>query len=206
MTLNVTEHEKEQLLTVYSDTTAMKKYLLEPFNLSLTDAQYEQLHDIKEKECIANLKRENDILKNQVGYHQNRANDNANKINTLNVTKSVNVRTLSEQQKEIYQLKHELDKYKNQHILSDIEQSIIELQSALSELQEQNKQLKSHIRTLKERNNQTLETSDKRRRLLKKAHQTMKKTVTQLKNHKQKSYQTLVNELTEIIDDAYLYS
>lgn len=206
VTLNVTEHEKEQLLTVYSDTTAMKKYLLEPFNLSLTDAQYEQLHDIKEKECIANLKRENNILKNQVGYHQSRANDNKNKINTLSVTKSVNVRKLFEQQEEIYQLKSELDKYKNQHVLSDNEQSIIELQLALSKLQEQNKQLKSHIRTLKEQNDQTLETSDKRRRLLKKARQTIKKTVTQLKNHKQKPYQTLVNELTDIIDDTYLYS
>ena len=206
VTLNVTEHEKEQLLTIYNDTTAMKKYLLESFDLSLTDAQYEQLYNIKEKECIANLKRENDILKNQVGYHQSRANDNKNKVNTLSVTKSVNVRKLFEQQEEIYQLKSELDKYKNQHVLSDNEQSIIELQLALSKLQEQNKQLKSHIRTLKERNDQTLETSDKRRRLLKKARQTMKKTVTQLKNHKQKSYQTLVNELTDIIDEAYLYS
>lgn len=206
VTLNVTEHEKEQLLTVYSDTTAMKKYLLEPFNLSLTDAQYEQLHDIKEKECIANLKRENNILKNQVGHHQSRANDNKNKVNTLSVTKSVNVRKLFEQQEKIYQLKSELDKYKNQHVLSDNEQSIIELQLALSKLQEQNKQLKSHIRTLKKQNDQTLETSDKRRRLLKKARQTIKKTVTQLKNHKQKSYQTLVNELTDVIDDMYLYT
>lgn len=185
VTLNVTEHEKEQLLT---------------------DAQYEQLTSAKEKECIANLKREKDILKNQVGYHQSRANDNKNKVNTLNVTKSINVRKLSEKQKEIYQLKRELNIYKNQHVLSENEQSIIELQLALSELQEQNKQLKNHVRELNQRNDQTLETSDKRRRLLKKARQTMKKTVTQLKKHKQKPYQTLVNELTDVIDDTYLYT
>ena len=206
VTLNVTEHEKEQLLTIYGDTTAIKKYLLEPTDLLLTDTQYEQLYNIREKECIANLKRENDTLKNQVSYHQSRANDNKNKVNTLNVTKSINVRKLSEKQKEIYQLKRELNIYKNQHVLSENEQSIIELQFALSELQEQNKQLKSHIRELNQRNDQTLETSDKRRRLLKKARQTMKKTVTQLKNHKQKPDQTLVNELTDVIDDAYLYS
>mgnify|MGYP001737082533 CR=1 FL=1 len=206
VTLNVTEHEKEQLLTVYGDTTAMKKYLLDSFDLLLTDAQYEQLTSAKEKECIANLKREKDILKNQVGYHQSRANDNANKVNTLSITKSVNVRKLSKQQEEIYQLKRELDIYKNQHVLSDNEQSIIKLQLALSELQEQNKQLKNHVRELNQRNDQTLETSDKRRRLLKKARQTMKKTITQLKNHKQKPYKILVDELTDVIDDTYLYS
>lgn len=206
VTLTVTEHEKEQLLAVYDDTTTMKKYLLDSIDLLLTDAQYEQLYNIREKECIANLKRENNILKNQVGYHQSRANDNADKVNTLSVTKSTNVRKLFEQQEEIYQLKRELDIYKNQHVLSNNEQSIIELQLALSELQEQNKQLKNHVRELNQRNDQTLETSDKRRRLLKKARQTMKKTVTQLKKHKQKPYQTLVNELTDVIDDAYLYS
>ena len=188
VTLNVTEYEKEQLLTVYGNTTEMKKYLLEPIDLSMTNTQYEQLRDIKEKEYVTNLKREKDILKNQVGYHQSRANDNANKVNTLSVTKSVNIRKLSKQQEEIYQLKRELDIYKNQHVLSDNEQSVIELQLALSELQEQNKQLKN------------------RRRLLKKARQTMKKTVTQLKNHKQKPYKMLVDELTDIIDDTYSYS
>lgn len=206
ITINVTEHEKEQLLTIYGDTTTMKKHLLDSFDLSLTDAQYEQLHNIKEKECIANLKRENDILKNQVGYHQSRANDHANKVNTLSVTKSVNVRKLYEQQEETYRLKRELDIYKNQHILSDNEKSLIELQLALSELQERNKQLTHCVRELNQQNEQTSDTSEKRRRLLKKARQTMKKTVTQLKNHKQKPYQALVNDLTDIIDDAYLYS
>lgn len=206
ITLNVTEHEKEQLLTIYGDTTTMKKHLLDSFDLSLTDVQYEQLHNIKEKECITNLKRENDILKNQVGYYQSLINNNANKINTLSVTKSVNVHKLSEQQEKIYQLHKELDIYKNQHILSDNEKSIIELQLTLSELQERNNQLTRRVRELNQRNEQTLETSDKRRRLLKKARQTMKKTVTQLKNHKQKPYQTLVTELTDVIDDAYLYS
>lgn len=206
VTLNVTEYEKEQLLTVYGNTTEMKKYLLEPIDLSMTNTQYEQLRDIKEKEYVTNLKREKDILKNQVGYHQSRANDNANKVNTLSVTKSVNIRKLSKQQEEIYQLKRELDIYKNQHVLSDNEQSVIELQLALSELQEQNKQLKNRVRELNQRNDQTLETSDKRRRLLKKARQTMKKTVTQLKNHKQKPYKMLVDELTDIIDDTYSYS
>ena len=197
---------KEQFLTVYGDTAAMKKHLLDSFDLSLTNAQYEQLHNIKEKECIANLKRENDILKNQVGYHQNRANDHANKVNTLSVTKSVNVRKLYEQQEETYRLKRELDIYKNQHILSGNEKSLIELQLALSELQERNKQLTHCVRELNQQNEQTSDTSEKRRRLLKKARQTMKKTVTQLKNHKQKPYQALVNDLTDIIDDAYLYS
>lgn len=206
VTLTVTEHEKEQLLAVYDDTTTMKKYLLDSIDLLLTDAQYEQLYNIREKECIANLKRENNILKNQVGYHQSRANDNADKVNTLSVTKSTNVRKLFEQQEEIYQLKRELDIYKNQHVLSDNEQSVIELQLALSELQEQNKQLKNRVRELNQRNDQTLETSDKRRRLLKKARQTMKKTVTQLKKHKQKPYQTLIDELTDVIDDTYLYT
>lgn len=206
VTLNVTEYEKEQLLTVYGNTTEMKKYLLEPIDLSMTNTQYGQLRDIKEKEYVTNLKREKDILKNQVGYHQSRANDNANKVNTLSVTKSVNIRKLSKQQEEIYQLKHELDIYKNHHVLSDNEQSVIELQLALSELQEQNKQLKNRVRELNQRNDQTLETSDKRRRLLKKARQTMKKTVTQLKNHKQKPYKMLVDELTDIIDDTYSYS
>lgn len=206
VTLNVTEYKKEQLLTVYGNTTKMKKYLLEPIDLSMTNTQYEQLRDIKEKEYVTNLKREKDILKNQVGYHQSRANDNANKVNTLSVTKSVNIRKLSKQQEEIYQLKRELDIYKNHHVLSDNEQSVIELQLALSELQEQNKQLKNRVRELNQRNDQTLETSDKRRRLLKKARQTMKKTVTQLKNHKQKPYKMLVDELTDIIDDTYSYS
>lgn len=206
VTLNVTKHEKEQLLTIYGDTMAMKTYLLEPIDMTLTDEQHERLYDIKEKECIANLKRENEILTNQVGYHQSRANDNANKVNTLRITQSVNVRKLSEKGKEIHRLHKELDKYKNQHLLSSEEQSIIELQLALSELQERNKQLESRVRELNQQNEQTLETSDKRRRLLKKARQTMKKTVTQLKNHKQKPYQTLVNELTDVIDDAYLYT
>lgn len=206
ITLNVTEYEKEQLLTVYGNTTEMKKYLLEPIDLSMANTQYGQLRDIKEKEYVTNLKREKDILKNQVGYHQSRANDNANKVNTLSVTKSVNIRKLSKQQEEIYQLKRELDIYKNHHVLSDNEQSVIELQLALSELQEQNKQLKNRVRELNQRNDQTLETSDKRRRLLKKARQTMKKTVTQLKNHKQKPYKMLVDELTDIIDDTYSYS
>lgn len=206
VTLNVTEYEKEQLLTVYGNTTEMKKYLLEPIDLSMINTQYGQLRDIKEKEYVTNLKREKDILKNQVGYHQSRANDNANKVNTLSVTKSVNIRKLSKQQEEIYQLKRELDIYKNHHVLSDNEQSVIELQLALSELQEQNKQLKNRVRELNQRNDQTLETSDKRRRLLKKARQTMKKTVTQLKNHKQKPYKMLVDELTDIIDDTYSYS
>lgn len=206
VTLNVTEYEKEQLLTVYGNTTEMKKYLLEPIDLSMTNTQYGQLRDIKEKEYVTNLKREKDILKNQVSYHQSRANDNANKVNTLSVTKSVNIRKLSKQQEEIYQLKRELDIYKNHHVLSDNEQSVIELQLALSELQEQNKQLKNRVRELNQRNDQTLETSDKRRRLLKKARQTMKKTVTQLKNHKQKPYKMLVDELTDIIDDTYSYS
>lgn len=169
VTLNVTEYEKEQLLTVYGNTTEMKKYLLEPIDLSMTNTQYEQLRDIKEKEYVTNLKREKDILKNQVGYHQSRANDNANKVNTLSVTKSVNIRKLSKQQEEIYQLKRELDIYKNQHVLSDNEQSVIELQLALSELQEQNKQLKNRVQELNQRNDQTLETSNKRRRLLKKS-------------------------------------
>lgn len=206
ITLNVTKHEKEQLLTIYSDTTTMKKRLLDSFDLSLTDVQYEQLHNIKEKEYVANLKRENDILKNQVSYHQSRANDNANKANTLSVTKSVNVRKLYEQQEETYRLKRELDAYKNQHILLDNEKSIIELQLALSELQERNNQLTRRVRELNQRNEQTLDISDKRRRLLKRACKTMKKTATQLKNHKQKPYQALVNDLTNIIDDAYLYS
>lgn len=206
VTLNMTEHEKEQLLTVYGDTTTMKKHLLDSFDLSLTDAQYEQLNNIKEKECIANLKRENDILKNQVGYHQSRANDNANKVNTLSVTKSVNVRKLYEQQEETYRLKRKLDAYKNQHILLDNEKSIIELQLALYELQERNNQLTRRVRELNQRNEQTLDISDKRRRLLKRACKTMKKTATQLKKHKQKPHQALVNELTDVIDDAYLYS
>lgn len=34
----------------------------------------------------------------------------------------------------------------------------------------------------------------------------MKKTVTQLKKHKQKPYQTLIDELTDVIDDTYLYT
>lgn len=206
VTLNVTECEKEQLLTVYGNTTEMKKYLLEPIDLSMTNTQYEQLRDIKEKEYVTNLKREKDILKNQVGYHQSRANDYANKVNTLSVTKSINVRKLYDQQEEIYQLKHELDTYKNQHILSDNEKAIIELQLALSESLERNKQLARRVRELNQQNEQTSDTSDKRRRLLKRACKTMKKTVTQLKNHKQKPHQALVNELTDIIDDAYLYS
>lgn len=206
VTLNVTEYEKEQLLTIYGDTTTMKKRLLDSFDLSLTDVQYEQLHNIKEKEYVANLKRENDILKNQVSYHQSRANDNANKANTLSVTKSINIRKLYDQQEEIYQLKHELDTYKNQHILSDNEKAIIELQLALSESLERNKQLARRVRELNQQNEQTTDTSDKRRRLLKRACKTMKKTVTQLKNHKQKPYKMLVDELTDVIDDTYLYS
>lgn len=161
VTLNITEYEKEQLLTVYGNTTKMKKYLLEPIDLSLTNTQYEQLRDIKDKEYVTNLKREKDILKNQVGYHQSRANDNANKVNTLSVTKSVNVRKLSKQQEEIYQLKHELDTYKNQHILSDNEKAIIELQLALSESLERNKQLARRVRELNQQNEQTTAPSSK---------------------------------------------
>ena len=109
----------------------------------------------------------------------------------------------NEKEKEIYQLHKELDYYKKQHLLSSEEQSVIELQLTLSELQEQNKQLKSRIRALKERNDQTLDTSEKRRRLLQKACQTMKKTVTQLKKLKTKPHQRLVSELTDIINDVH---
>lgn len=203
ITLNVTEHEKEKLLTIYGDTTAIKNYLLQSFDLSLTNAQYEQLNDIKEKESIANLKRENDVLKNQMNYHQSRANSNTDKINSLTITKSNNVRKLSEKEKEIYQLHKELDCYKNQHLLSSEEQSVIELQLTLSELQVQNKQLASRVRELNQRNEQALETYEKRRQLLKKAYRTMKKVVTQLKKSKTKPHQRLVSELTDIINDVH---
>lgn len=66
ITLNVTEHEKEQLLAIYGDTATIKKHLFESVNLSLTNEQYNQLQTIKENEAIATLKRDNAILKNQV--------------------------------------------------------------------------------------------------------------------------------------------
>lgn len=203
ITLNVTEHEKEQLLTVYGDTTAMKKYLLEPVDVTLTDKQCDQLYSIKEKEYVANLKRENDVLQNQVDYHQSRANSNVDKINSLTVTKSNNVRKLSEKGEEIHKLRKELDCYKNQHLLSSEEHTVIELQLKLSELQERNNQLTSRVRELNQRNEQALETYEKRRQLLKKAYRTMKKVVTQLKKSKIKPHQRLVSELTDIIDDVH---
>lgn len=206
VTLNLTEHEKEQLLTIYGDTTTMKKHLFNSFNLSLTDAQYDQLQEIKENETIATLKRNNAILKNQVDYHQSRANSNVDSIRRLTVMKSENFRKLSEKDKTIGQLRNELDCYKNQDLLSDNDKSIIDLQLTISELKERNRQLNSRINELKQRNDRALNDYEKRRQLLKKAYRTMKKAVTQLKKIKKKPQQTLANELTDIINDIYLYT
>lgn len=206
VTLNVTEHEKEQLLTIYGDTTTMKKQLFDSFNLSLTDAQYDQLQEIKENETIATLKRDNAILKNQADYHQSRANNNVNTIRRLTVMKSENFRKLSEKNKTIGQLRNELNCYKNQDLLSDNDKSIIDLQLTISELKERNRQLNSRINELKQRNDRALNDYEKRRQLLKKAYRTMKKAVTQLKKIKKKPQQTLANELTDIINDIYLYT
>lgn len=199
ITLNVTEHEKEQLLAIYGDTTTIKKHLFESVNLSLTDAQYDQLQEIKENETIAALKRDNAILKNQV----------TNTVDTnrrLTVMKSENFRKLSEKDKTIGQLSNELNCYKNQGLLSDNDKSTIKLQLTISELKEENKRLNGRIRELKQRNERALDTYEKRRQLLKKAYRTMKKAVTQLKKLQTKPHQTLANELTEIINDIYLYT
>ena len=199
ITLNVTEHEKEQLLAIYGDTATIKKHLFESVNLSLTNEQYNQLQTIKENEAIATLKRDNAILKNQV----------TNTVNTnrrLTVMKSKNFRKLSEKDKTIGQLSNELNCYKNQGLLSDNDKSTIKLQLTILELKEENKQLRSHIRELKQRNERALDTYKKRRQLLKKAYRTMKKAVTQLKKIQKKPQQTLANELTDIINDIYLYT
>lgn len=206
VTLNVTEHEKEQLLTIYGDTTTMKKHLFNSFNLSLTDAQYDQSQEIKENETIPTLKRDNAILKNQVDYHQSRANSNVDSIRQLTVMKSENFRKLSEKDKTIGQLRNELDCYKNQDLLSDNDKSIIDLQLTISELKERNRQLNSCINELKQRNEHALNTYEKRRQLLKKAYRTMKKAITQLKKIEKKPQQTLANELTDITNDIYLYT
>lgn len=199
ITLNVTEHEKEQLLAIYGDTTTIKKHLFESVNLSLTNEQYNQLQAIKENEAIATLKRDNAILKNQV----------TNTVDTnrrLTVMKSKNFRKLSEKDKTIGQLSNELNYYKNQGLLSDNDKSTIKLQLTISELKEENKRLNGRIRELKQRNERALDTYEKRRQLLKKAYRTMKKAVTQLKKLQTKPHQTLANELTEIINDIYLYT
>lgn len=199
ITLNVTEHEKEQLLAIYGDTTTIKKHLFESVNLSLTNEQYNQLQAIKENEAIATLKRDNAILKNQV----------TNTVDTnrrLTVMKSENFHKLSEKDKTIGQLSSELNCYKNQGLLSDNDKSTIKLQLIVSELKEENKQLRSHIRELKQRNERASNTYEKRRQLLKKAYRTMKKTITQLKKIQTKPHQTLAKELTDIINDIYLYT
>lgn len=199
VTLNVTEHEKEQLLTIYGDTATIKKHLFESVNLSLTNEQYNQLQAIKENEAIATLKRDNAILKNQV----------TNTVDTnrqLTVMKSENFRKLSEKDKTIGQLSNELNCYKNQGLLSDNDKSTIKLQLTISELKEENKRLNGRIRELKQRNERALDTYEKRRQLLKKAYRTMKKAVTQLKKLQTKPHQTLANELIEIINDIYLYT
>ena len=199
VTLNVTEHEKEQLLTIYGDTATIKKHLFESVNLSLTNEQYNQLQTIKENEAIATLKRDNAILKNQV----------TNTVDTnrrLTVMKSENFRKLSEKDKTIGQLSNELNCYKNQGLLSDNDKSTIKLQLTISELKEENKRLNGRIRELKQRNERALDTYEKRRQLLKKAYRTMKKAVTQLKKLQTKPHQTLANELTKIINDIYLYT
>lgn len=195
----MTEHEKEQLLAIYGDTTTIKKHLFESVNLSLTNEQYNQLQAIKENEAIATLKRDNAILKNQV----------TNTVDTnrrLTVMKSENFRKLSEKDKTIGQLSNELNCYKNQGLLSDNDKSTIKLQLTISELKEENKRLNGRIRELKQRNERALDTYEKRRQLLKKAYRTMKKAVTQLKKLQTKPHQTLANELTEIINDIYLYT
>lgn len=199
ITLNVTTHEKEKLLTIYGNTTTMKKQLFDSFNLSLTDAQCDQLQEIKENETIATLKRNNAILKNQV----------TNTVDTnrrLTVMKSDYFRKLSEKDKTIGQLRNELDCYKNQDLLSDNDKSIIDLQLIVSELKEENKQLRSHIRELKQRNERASNTYEKRRQLLKKAYRTMKKAITQLKKSQTKPHQTLAKELTDTTNDIYLYT
>lgn len=199
ITLNVTEHEKEQLLTIYSDTTTMKKQLFDSFNLSLTDAQCDQLQEIKENETIATLKRDNAILKNQV----------TNTVDTnrkLTVMKSENFRKLSEKDKTIGQLNNELNCYKNQGLLSDNDKSTIKLQLTISELKERNRQLNSRINELKQRNDRALNDYEKRRQLLKKAYRTMKKAITQLKKIQKKPQQRLADELTNITNDIYLYT
>lgn len=199
VTLNVTEHEKEQLLTIYGDTATIKKHLFESVNLSLTNEQYNQLQTIKENEAIATLKRDNAILKNQV----------TNTVDTnrrLTVMKSENFRKLSEKDKTIGQLSNELNCYKNQGLLSDNDKFTIKLQLTISELKEENKRLNGRIRELKQRNERALDTYEKRRQLFKKAYRTMKKAVTQLKKLQTKPHQTLANELTEIINDIYLYT
>ena len=206
VTLNVTEHEKEQLLTIYGDTTTMKKQLFDSFNLSLTDAQYDQLQEIKENETIATLKRDNAILKNKADYHQSRANNNVNTIRRLTVMKSENFRKLSEKNKTIGQLRNELNCYKNQDLLSDNNKSIIDLQLTISELKERNNELERRIRELKQRNDRALNDYEKRRQLLKKAYRTMKKTITQLKKLQTKPHQRLADELIDITDDIYLYT
>lgn len=206
VTLNLTEHEKEQLLTIYGDTTTMKKHLFNSFNLSLTDAQYDQLQEIKENETIATLKRNNAILKNQVDYHQSRANSNVDSIRRLTVMKSENFRKLSEKDKTIGQLRNELDCYKNQDLLSDNDKSIIDLQLTISELKERNNGLERRIRELKQRNDRALNDYEERRQLLKKAYRTMKKAITQLKKLQTKPHQRLADELTNITDDIYLYT
>lgn len=180
ITLNVTEHEKEQLLAIYGDTTTIKKHLFESVNLSLTNEQYNQLQAIKENEAIATLKRDNAILKNQV----------TNTVDTnrrLTVMKSENFRKLSEKDKTIGQLSNELNCYKNQDLLSDNDKSIIDLQLTISELKERNRQLNSCINELKQRNEHALNTYEKRRQLLKKAYRTMKKAITQLKKIEKKT-------------------
>lgn len=199
VTLNVTEHEKEQLLTIYGDTATIKKQLFDSFNLSLTDTQCDQLQEIKENETIATLKRDNAILKNQV----------TNTVDTnrrLTVMKSENFRKLSEKDKTIGQLRTELDYYKNQDLLSDNDKSIIDLQLTISELKERNRQLNSRINELKQRNDRALNDYEKRRQLLKKAYRTMKKAITQLKKIQKKPQQRLADELTDITNDIYLYT
>ena len=206
ITLNVTEHEKEQLLTIYGDTTTMKKHLFDSLYLSLTDAQYDRLQEIKENETIATLKRDNAILKNQVDYHQSRANSNVDSIRRLTVMKSENFRKLSEKDKTIGQLRNELDCYKNQDLLSDNDKSIIDLQLTISELKERNNRLEYRINELKQRNDRALNDYEKHRQLLKKAYRTMKKTITQLKKLQTKPHQRLADELTDITNDIYLYT
>ena len=199
LTLNVTEHEKKQLLTIYGDTTTMKKQLFDSFNLSLTDAQYDQLQEIKENETIATLKRDNAILRNQVS-------STVDTNRRLTVMKSEYFCKLSEKDKTIGQLRKEINCYKNQGLLSDNDKSTLELQLIISELKERNKRLNSRINELKQRNERALNDYEKRRQLLKKAYRTMKKAITQLKKIQKKPQQTLANELTDITNDIYLYT
>lgn len=120
--------------------------------------------------------------------------------------KAENFRKLSEKDKTIGQLSSELNCYKNQGLLSDNDKSTIKLQLIVSELKKENKQLRSHIRELKQRNERASNTYEKRRQLLKKAYRTMKKAITQLKKIQTKPHQTLAKELTDIINDIYLYT